>query len=336
MNTIEYIKILQKRKFDHEIARRKRRAYLKRVKKLQEIKRRDNNQFGISTFKYQTEKVPDIFCLFSNTEECITFFNKILEYIYEGKKIYIDMSDVKLIDASAIMFYLSMFKNLKFNNIEYDIKGNVPNNAQNYDYLLNTGFLNYVNSNVKTIEINEKTVMIKEGELVLNRVARQVCDFIISHTNKKRVDIKPYYEMLIELMNNTKHHAYIGSDYVHDWYIYCQVIRDKVQILFFDNGLGIPSTVNKSKFEELTRWLNSKGIILGGDVDIVNAALDGAFRTRTQSEHRGKGLPMINNLIKNSIIHNTRIITNHAYLDSTIQKDIKNSLQGTLYSWEVK
>ncbi len=335
MNYVNQKKRQNKKKFNYVISRRIRRKYVLKIKKKLTKTKSIQNEFNVSTFQYQAEKVPDNFCLFTNTCECIKFFNRVLEYIYACKNIYIDMGDVKLIDASAIIFYLSMFKNLKYRNIKYNIRGNVPKNAQNYEYLLNTGFLSYVQNNVKNIELNNKTVMIKEGEFVLNNVAKEVCDFIILHTVKTKIDIKPYYEMLIELMNNTKHHAYNGSNYVHDWYIYCQVIRKKVQIIFFDNGVGIASTVNKSKFEELTRWINSKGLILGGDVDIVKAALDGAFRTRTKSEHRGKGLPMINSLIQNKIIKNTKIITNHAFLDSHTQKDMQNSLQGTLYSWEV-
>jgi hypothetical protein len=75
--------------------------------------------------------------------------------------------------------------------------------------------------------------------------------------------------------------------------------------------------------------------MLGGDLDMLKAALDGAFRTRTREQHRGKGLPMIMSLINNNVITEPRIITNQAFFERDMQKDIHNSLQGTLYSWEI-
>lgn len=335
MINTDFIKRRNIRKFNHEISRRKYRKHLKWLKsqkpKLKHIKEKSS----VKTFRYKTEKIPDNFCMFTNTEECICFFNRILKYILDGEHLYIDMSNVRYLDVSAIIFYLSMFKNLKYRNIQYDLRGNVPHNATNLVYLYQTGFFNYVKSNTQSIEIDNRTLMIKESSKVENQVAKEICDFIILHTKKLKVDIKPHYEMLIELMNNTKHHAYDSENYVHNWYLYCHAENNKVQIVFFDNGLGIPSTIRKNKFEEFTRWLNTKGLMLGGDTDMLKAALDGAFRTKTRDRHRGKGLPMIMSLINNSIIKQPRIITNQAFFDNTKQKDIHNSLQGTLYSWEV-
>jgi anti-anti-sigma regulatory factor len=335
MNYIMSIKKLNANKFRHEITRRKFRQKLRKQKNQHHKIKTIKEKSSIETFKYKTEKTPDNFCMFTNTEECIKFFNRILKYILDGEHLYIDMRNVRNLDASAIIFFLSMFKNLKYKNIEYHIRGNVPQNANNLKYLYQTGFFNFVNSNEKSIEIDNRTLMIKESSKVENIIAKEICDFIIFHTKKLKVDIKPHYEMLIELMNNTKHHAYESNDYVHNWYLYCQASNKKVQIIFFDNGLGIPSTIRKNRFEEFTRWLNTKGLMLGGDIDMLKAALDGAFRTRTREKHRGKGLPMIMSLITNNIITNPRIITNQAFFEKRIQVDIHNSLQGTLYSWEV-
>lgn len=335
MSYILRIKNKNRKKFNHEIERRKYRKYLHKQKSNVPKVKSDREKSSIPTFRYTTEKTPERFCMFTNTEECIRFFNKILNYILDGEKLYIDMNGVKILDASAIIFYLSMFKNLKNKKIQYDIRGNVPSSATNQKYLSQTGFFSFVNSNAKSIEVDDRTMMIKESSKVDNLVAKEICDFIIYHTKKLKVDIKPYYEMLIELMNNTKHHAYENDDYVHNWYLYCHAENKKVQVIFFDNGLGIPSTIKKNKIEEFSRWLNNKGIIIGGDTDMLKAALDGAFRTKTNAKHRGKGLPMIMSLIRNNIIKEPRIITNHAFFEKNNERDIHNSLQGTLYSWEV-
>jgi hypothetical protein len=234
MNYVNFIKKRNIKKFKHEISRRKYRKYLRKQKnhcpKVKYIKEKSS----VKTFRYKTEKIPDDFCMFTNTEECICFFNKILTYILDGEHLYIDMSNVRSLDVSAIIFYLSMFKNLKYRNIQYDLRGNVPRNANNLKYLYQTGFFNFVNSTAESIEIDNCTLMIKESSIVENKVAKEVCDFIIFHTNKLKVDIKPHYEMLIELMNNTKHHAYESEDCVHNWYLYCQATNKKVQIVFFE------------------------------------------------------------------------------------------------------
>lgn len=331
----QYIRNENNRRFEHEIERRERRKYLKSIKR-QGVFSHPQNDDKIAQYEYKSEPIPDIFCLFTNPSTCISFFNNISSYINEGKKLFLDMKYVKKIDASSVIYLLSVLKNLKHKNIKYSIRGSFPKSIENYQYLVNTGFLNYVDSRTNSMEISKKSIMIKEGEFVQGDVAKKICDFIINNTGKYKVDTKPYYEMIIELMNNTKHHAYDSSEYVHNWYVYCDCKKKKVQITFFDNGAGIPATVNKTKIEALTRWFNNLGLMIGGDIDILKAAFDGAFKTRTQEEHRGKGLPMIKELIDNNKIKNVKVITNHAYYSESKRYDINQSLQGTLYYWEIE
>jgi hypothetical protein len=335
--TIEQINLYNEKRFRREIERRHHRRILKN-QKIKNVFKETNKPSTISEQrKLDLQIAPRVFCLFSNTEECIHFFSEIRKKINEGKEIYFDMSEIIMIDVSTIMYLLSIFKNLKHNRIAYHIKGNVPKNAENYHYLQNTGFFSYVTNKTSSIQYDNSTVMIKEGNEVSGKTAKEICDFIMQKENKQKIEIRHQYELLIELMNNTKQHAYINNTIVHNWYVYCHVINNSVEIIFFDNGVGIPATVNKTKGEEFTRWLNKRGLLMGGDLDILDAALDGAFKTKTKEKHRGKGLPMIKTLIERKLIRDLKIITNYAFYstDTKERKNIKKDLQGTLYHWEV-
>lgn len=335
MKTVQQRKRYYENRFDHEIARRERRKALAKARRKNVFQNREEEPSQRIEHKLRIEEAPEILCLFSNTEQCISFFTEVESRMRAGDEIYFDMSGIKRLDASSVIYLLSIFKNMKHNSIEYHIRGNVPKSAENYSYLRSTGFFSFVSSNVTGIQIDSTSVMIKEGEKVLNNIASSICDFIMEKTGRNRIQINHLYELIIELMNNTKHHAYDHDSIVHNWYIYCHEKDGKVQVVFFDNGAGIPSTVNKSKYEELQRWLNDHGLMIGGDVDILEAALDGAFRTRTMEEHRGKGLPMLKMMMENKEILNTYIVTNRAYYSGTKKRDMKESLHGTLYYWEV-
>jgi hypothetical protein len=143
--------------------------------------------------------------------------------------------------------------------------------------------------------------------------------------------------MILELMNNTKHHAYDDGKHFHNWYLYVRFIRgtNTMQFLFFDNGSGIPATIQKTKMEMLQEWVSMGGNLFFNNCLAIEAALAGAFRSRTGLAYRNKGLPMIRELAELKYIQNMHIVSNFANFRIDSHQEMKVALSGTLFYWEM-
>jgi hypothetical protein len=140
--------------------------------------------------------------------------------------------------------------------------------------------------------------------------------------------------MIIELMTNTKQHAYNDTKRkftTTDWYVFARhdIESNSVRFIFLDTGEGIPSTVKKTFRETLP-------IIGKSETSYIQSALEGELlRTRTGKTYRGKGLPKIYSFYKEGIIKDLTIISNYGYFGSKRSNDINQKLNGTLFYWEL-
>lgn len=333
-NRIWHIRNYNRKKFEHEIKRRRIRKQnrgniVPKEKKIEE-----------KTKYFDIKYTPICFDLLQNTEECISFFNELNDSLIHSTVVKVNMRAILQIDISAIIFYISMLKNLRHRKLTYSLSGLLPTDENVLTYLRKTGFLKYFKSSVKSINSSDENIMIKEGNIVLGAIAGQVCSFIQEKLNKSQQDTKLLYKMIIELMDNTKSHAYKNSQYVNNWYLYAEIQNNGnnnfVRVCFFDNGAGIPTTVNKTKREKFEYWIsNSIGLDINAATSILEAAFNGAFKTETLQQNRGKGLPLIKSLVEMEEIKNLKVISNRAYYSLDKKEDINDSLQGTLYYWEV-
>ena len=139
-------------------------------------------------------------------------------------------------------------------------------------------------------------------------------------------------------MSNTQEHAYNGNKKHYDnWLLFLQFYPEKssIDFIFLDTGYGIPTTVRKQKLEVARQWFAKLGKTEFNESDLVNSALNGAFRTRTKKRHRGKGLPKIYKYYNEGYINELNILSNKACITPDKQFDLMKEMTGTLYFWKI-
>ncbi len=236
----------------------------------------------------------------------------------------------------AIMYFLALLKKIKSSSTLYGFRGSYPANRKCRELLQASGFFRYVDAGRTQRDLNyESTVVqIQNGEHVETEIAKQVCDFTIDKLRLKRTDTKQLYDMVIELMSNTRQHAYRHkkSSY-NEWYIFVQFLPEErtVRFIFLDTGEGIPATVKRKGFEVAREFVG-----LGPrDTQFIRSALEGQFRSRTGDTYRGKGLPRVNRYCVERYINDLTIISNRGYFGRNQNGDMARVLDGTLFYWEI-
>ena len=295
---------------------------------------------------YQQIEAPENLSLISNSEETISYFNKAIRILKnkENKNkvstLLFNCKDVQFLSIDALMYLLAIIKNFKnvFSGIR-EVKGNLPENKDMKNKFLASGFLNFVNSEIKEIEHEQKKQLkISTGNNVSTEDAAKLVDFVNDYFECSKIETKFLYKMVIELMTNTHNHAYLHkNDFIKSWYLFASVNDEKrcIEITFVDTGEGIPVTVAKKGLEKL---INKK------DNEYIISALNGEFRTQTQEKNRGKGLPDIYEHFNKGELYNLKIISCKGKIElNEYNKVVENAgtememnLQGTVFYWEIK
>jgi hypothetical protein len=277
---------------------------------------------------------PSKFSIYSNPEGTLSFFTKIEAKIRYGSPVYFDMQNIEILTIDAIMYFLAMLKKIKMLKIIYGFRGSVPKNERSNLLLQMSGFLDYVTSNISPDLTRDSTIIqIVNGQYAETDIVEKLCVFTMSKLGVNRQDTKRLYEIIIELMTNTKQHAYNDTNrkfITTDWYIFAKYDDESnsVRFIFLDTGEGIPSTVKKTFMEALP-------VIGKSETSYIQSALEGELRTSTGMSYRGKGLPKIYSFHKDGIIKDLTIISNYGYFGSERSNDINQKLNGTLFYWEL-
>lgn len=284
---------------------------------------------------------PQIFSLTKNSEDTKKFFLDIIE-CYSAKKtfnlpfknIFLDLSQIEYITPEAIMYIIALTNSLKTSILhKTNIRGNFPKNKKVRNALINSGFLNYVNSNtIAKIEPEKPTIQIVSGDSVNSCDVAKVIDFITCNSKYDKRALRHLYTMLIEIMTNSVQHAYNNKDIVlkRNWYMYIE-IGDNIDITILDIGEGIPNTV-RHRIKDFIYKVQSNT-----ESKIIFSALNGDFRTETSKSYRGKGMPYILSCYKNSNIKKLNIISGKGsvsmekYTTETIFKDSQANFSGTVF-----
>lgn len=289
--------------------------------------------------KFETLLAPENFSIFSNPEKSLSFFSDIETRVRFGSPVNFEMKSIENLSIDTIMYFLALLKRIKSSKVTFGIKGSAPSNRKCRDLLDSSGFYKYVNSGRTNKDLSHasEVVQITSGQKADNLIAKKICDFAISKLNLKRLEIKKLYIMIMELMTNTKHHAY-GTDgkrkfLFTDWYIYVRFTPGKktIRFIFLDTGLGIPFTVKRKGLEPVRELIG-----LGPNhAEYISSALKGEFRSRTGESYRGRGLPKIYSYYKQQYINNLTIISNNGYFAEIKKDDMSEKLKGTLFYWEL-
>ncbi|CDA30828.1 putative uncharacterized protein [Clostridium sp. CAG:492] len=317
----------------------------KNEKNLRQRTKRKKRKYTIKKYTRKDKKpyrifsVPKIFSILENPEETISFFNNVIkeiEKIYSNNILYIflvDMEDVQKITGDALMYFLTVMRNYRVRGCKGIYwRGNFPKNEDISNFLKCSGFLGYLDTPKCNLMHTDENIQIKSGSLIEPNVMKSICDFTNDKLNTDRKYSRFLANMLTELMTNTKDHAYNSNNkFDFCWYVFVENSQDYIRYTFMDNGLGIPTTVNKRLGEKIKEYIN-----IDKEYKYIESCLSGNFlRTETNLTHRGKGLPEINSYYNDNKMSNLTIISNHAYYQKNKSKDLINHLIGTIVYWEI-
>lgn len=278
-----------------------------------------------TTGKYARKKIrelraPENLSLFGNPEETIQYFKKVHNAIngcLPGDYIFFDLSSVVSISVDAIMYIIALLHNEKrLQKTDVFCGGNEPSTTEARKIIDDVGFYEYVESKTfHPTNQDSKLIRIFRGYKPDYPFAAKICDFVHVQSDNTitRIGTKRLYAMLVELMNNTFQHAYEDSSTDENsmycnWYIFVEDQDDVIRFVFLDTGLGIPKTIRRSV------WEKAIDIFRDNDARYISSALKGEFRTETEEEHRGKGLPEIYENVLSGSINSLSILSGQRYM----------------------
>jgi len=340
-------KVYQKAKWKNYSQKVSIRA-LKKKRKDQKRKKQENKKSRVvHHYKHVKRKkdrvkikAPSSFSIIYNTEEMLQFFAETKEHVSKKRQINFDMSGIKQMTADGILYMLSLFDYWDKCYGFVNVSGNFPVDESCKRLLIDSGFFKHVKSLIPFNQSNPDIFSIKSDALADGSIAQKVIDFTYKHLeSEKNKESKSIYAMLIECMCNTKQHAYLKENPLPRWWLIALYDKNfhKVSFAFVDNGSGIPGTVRR-KFGERIKQLidNMLGTGRVEDSTLIQSALNGEFRTRTQKGYRGNGLPKILSYSKNGVIDNLIIISNKGYVNCSTSeyKEMAEKFNGTLLSWD--
>lgn len=326
-----------------------RKKYKWKIKHVREGNEKKNKKTYYSVDKKQISTpnryvAPEIFSLQDNTEETMCFFRKIVDdmnYKIINQSFFIDSSKVVKVTVDALIYLIALMKNAKLSKgLNYRFRGNFPVNEDALKVYQESGFMEFVKSNLTTIPQNSEKFKIITHHLNRPELSKKVCEFAMDKLGMTRVETSDLQRIFIELMSNVVFHAYNDtSGMKKSWYLYAEHINNYIKIVFVDTGLGIAETVRKNQYEKMIRLLG----IGAKDGVLMKSAFEGKFRTKTEEKHRGNGLKYVRDRAVNGLFRNFKVISGKGQcwidkknnLNGKIKERVFNeSIWGTIYTFD--
>lgn len=312
-------------------------------------KRRDTRNVKIEYKKDSPPKItltpPESFSILDNAEETMNFYSSFVNELktqQKGAIFWIDSSQVEHVTTDALIYLIAILQNKMFNiKNQYKFSGNYPMNEYANRVYQESGFNNYVRSNMRKLPSSTKSMRIVGGEKNDSEVAKEFCDFVIKSLGKTRVEMMPLQTVLIELMSNVYHHAYeVNAFMAKKWYMFAEHIDDYVRFIFVDTGKGIASTVRKNFSEQIRTAIG----IRPKDSFLIESAFKGEFRTATKATYRGNGLNHVKKRVMQGPFTQFEVYSGKGTVrfniedrQLTLEKcEYKNMLYGTLYAFTIR
>ena len=291
--------------------------------------------------KFITISPPENFSLINNPHETLEYFKKIRMLMIAYEPIHVEMANIKKMTGDALIYQLALMQKIKLDLSGFYIKGSFPKEEKVLSLMRASGFLHYFKTSKDNIITDSDFIEIKSGKNVDNETVKKICLFVIDKLQTDRNKTKPLFDIISEMMLNTKQHAYNTSDQEYsNWMLFLRFYPEKqsIDFIFMDTGYGIPQTVRKTKLEQAKKWFSNMGFDAFNQSDLVKSALDGAYRTQTGKGYRGRGLPRIFKYYNSGYIKNLNLFSNKACLtfnDEYHSHDLKTEIIGTLIYWKL-
>lgn len=293
--------------------------------------------------------LPERFSLVDNTEETMQFFSDVINTVKNGcfrQTTFFCSKDVKYASEDALIYLIAIMCNMKFDkNKDYIFKGDLPKNKEVEKVYEESGFMEYVESDLKGIPKCTDKMKIVTGNKNKPDIAGSIIDFVVKKLNKTIKETMNLQKILVELMSNVFFHAYNKEEegiMYNRWYMYAEKKGDTVRLLFVDTGLGIAQTVRKNHLEKIIRKFSktpSDGVLIK-----ETFICDDYRRSSTSEKHRGNGLSAVKSWVEDDMFRSFQVISGYGGYKMEIDEkgnkvfkhvNYKNSIEGTMYVFDI-
>ena len=273
---------------------------------------------------FTIQNIEKVLLFISDTEKlCNRLDTKILK---------INLDRVTKIDSYAICLLLSMLSRLSYKNIHY--WGTYPISQDAKDYIVNSGFLDVMKSNIikrpSNKRMDNRMFMIGKESVDSHRIGKAVRESMTFITGKESA-YPPVYDNMLEISANSVEHANIKTQN-KNWLVSISYEEDKVHYILSDTGFGILATLKKKVSQKVNDFLKSKT-----ESEILFDVFNSKYQSITGEINRHKGLPIILESFMEGFVSNLMVVTNKVLYDfeNNQTKELKHGYNGVLYSWTV-
>ena len=269
--------------------------------------------------------------LIENLKEVLGAFDKVRHFLDSRRKIYVDLSGVKDISMSTILYLINLFNRAKSRG-NLDVKGNLPASEKARDLLEQSGFYQYVKTVRGTTpqsKPNQEVFPIRDGNAGDHALPADFHKFASAQSvnfNDKRKLAFAVYNPLLEAMQNAADHAYKGGNIEDRWWAGATCSKRVLEICVLDNGQSIPATISRRL-----------QIFKKPDHDVIAGAFDGKYASSTKEPNRGNGLASMKEAYEKKYISELQCVSRHGMVNLDREKlYLPRKFYGTLLRWKVR
>ncbi len=245
---------------------------------------------------------------------------------------------------AAVVLLAEIVRCLTYASRKKSVRSNYPQDANVAKMLTDIGFYKFLNIKAPSSEIRKGSrtyFSIVSGNRTDGRIINSLIATFERVVRLGPIAKKRLYAALTECMDNVRAHAYVEEssrpDLLGEWWMagFCDLSTAQVALVFFDQGVGIPTTLKTKisvKIKSALRW---------DDSELIREAVESGL-SREKSERHGNGLPslkdFINELSPGGFL---RVLSNHGDYtycknNNTRYKDLRIPLEGSLIVWSIQ
>lgn len=303
---------------------------------------------GTATFKFpETLQISSL----EDSVKLLDLLKEVRTAALQGKhkRIVLDHSNLRYMDPEAALLVLSEIQRCEaYCNGKTEITGTHPRVHEVAELLEEIGF--YAALKIKPPKLPDSYkrrtyVRIERRDRIASEVADSLLDCFSKERSFSSDDRKRLHVALVECMDNVYEHAYdpnSGDPYLYkEWWLagYADHSDSSIGFIFYDQGMGIPSTIKRRKRSLIER---SKHLLLWNNSRWIERAVLRPI-SRHKSKRRGHGLDRLKRFLDGLDVDGTlRVIANNGDVEfltsgQTLSAELPNDgLNGTLIVWKLR
>lgn len=299
--------------------------------------------------KLKNLALPSTFCLITNHDETLRFFQQ-LEAVFdnpETNRIEVDHTTIQQIGIEACLLLIGEFERLTSYAPRIKLQGRLKGMSESVRALLDgVGYFSFYQGGDpephRVVDNQTQYFSITTGKGSDTTASGKLVEsFTINGYLNEQV-AKRLAKCLVECLDNVSHHAYDGNrpkPLKRRWWLvgYCDKIKNEIYFAILDLGVGMPHTLHKRRREA---DMSLKNMLFGlSDEELIVRAFTESFSS-TKKRNRGLGLPGLKRIIDQFGRGELTVFTSKSECRLTPHKlphgrSHQIPLAGTLLTWKL-